>query len=44
MMKIQEALKQNGMLILTEIYLPSKELCRKYYDKLINEIPKDKFI
>jgi len=43
-MKIKEALKKNGVVILTEIYLPNKESCTKYYNKLINEIPKDKFI
>jgi ubiquinone/menaquinone biosynthesis C-methylase UbiE len=42
--KIKESLKNNGILIFTEIYLPTKELCVKYYDKLFEEIHKDKVI
>ena len=35
--KIKESLKNTGILIFTEIYLP-KELCVKYYDKVFEEI------
>lgn len=42
--KIKEALKKNAILIITEIYLPDKESWKKYYDKLINEIEKNKLI
>lgn len=34
-----ESLKEGGILVLTEIYIPNKELTRKYYKKLLKEIP-----
>ncbi len=36
---IFENLKKGGLLVLTEIYIPNKELTKKYYEKLLNEIP-----
>ena len=33
------AMKKDGILILTEIYLPDREITKKYYAKLLNEIP-----
>jgi ubiquinone/menaquinone biosynthesis C-methylase UbiE len=37
--KIKEALKKDGILILTEIYIPNREIAKEYYHKLIKEIP-----
>ncbi len=42
--KVKESLKTGGILIFTEIFLPTKELCLKYYNKLLNEIPKNKIV
>lgn len=35
------ALKDEGRMILTEIYLPNMEMTRAYYEKLLSEIPED---
>ncbi|MBI4121796.1 MAG: methyltransferase domain-containing protein [Parcubacteria group bacterium] len=37
--KALQALKPNGILILTEIYVPDKQSTLAYYQKLISEIP-----
>lgn len=34
-----ENLKEGGILVLTEIYIPNKELTKEYYKKLLRKIP-----
>jgi len=34
-----DGLKENGLLVLTEIYLPNQYITKKYYEKLLEEIP-----
>lgn len=42
--KVKTSLNNNGIIILAEIYIPTKEIGRRYYEKLFNEIPKEKVI
>jgi ubiquinone/menaquinone biosynthesis C-methylase UbiE len=37
--KVRDALKNDGQLVLTEIYLPDEKTTLSYYEKLLREIP-----